>query len=76
MAEYNRKHYEANRELYMRRAKVRGKAVRRRRIAFLIEYFREHPCVDCGESDPLVLEFDHLENKSFNVSQGLGDRSW
>jgi hypothetical protein len=27
--------------------------------------------VDCGEGDPLVLEFDHKSDKIFNVSKGL-----
>jgi hypothetical protein len=29
----------------------------------LFEYYLNHPCVDCGESDPIVLELDHVRGK-------------
>lgn len=37
----------------------------------IYEYLTKNPCVDCGESDPIVLEFDHLvpENKYKSVSE-------
>lgn len=37
------------------------------------EYFSTHPCVDCGESDPIVLTFDHVQGgKRYNVSEMIG----
>lgn len=36
---------------------------------YLYEYFSSHPCVDCGEKDPIVLTFDHISGKkSFTIS--------
>jgi hypothetical protein len=45
-------------------------------MRFLVDFLRERPCVDCGETDPIVLEFDHLADKEFSISAGLRGRRW
>lgn len=42
----------------------------------LYEYLQEHPCIDCGETNILTLEFDHIKQKTYNVSDMPGITSW
>lgn len=66
--EYVRAHYHANRAAYIEKARVRNTEQIRINADFMIAYLGNHPCVDCGESDIIVLEFDHLRDKVADVS--------
>ena len=45
-----------------------------------LDYLSTHPCIDCNESDPIVLDFDHRDSKTkkFNISRAVGGshRGW
>ena len=71
--------YLANNRDHVANVRRRNDRVRRANQARLGDYFLEHPCVDCGETDPRVLEFDHegVVPKRYNVSGLVGaSMSW
>lgn len=73
---YGKEHYAANRERYIEHARIQKQQLRLERTSYLIEYFQARSCIDCGETDPVVLEFDHLREKSFSIGAALTSRSW
>ena len=76
--EASRRHYEKNREAMMARAREHTIRTRVEQRAWICEYLQSHPCVDCGEDDPVVLEFDHVDpaTKSANVADAISRLGW
>lgn len=63
-----RQHYVKNRQYYLEKSIKRNRSQRKIIKEYVYQYLTAHPCIDCGEKDPVVLEFDHISNKSENVS--------
>jgi hypothetical protein len=66
--EYIRNHYNNNRSYYLLKATRRNRTIRQEFKHYIWTYLGVHPCVDCGEKDPIVLEFDHIRDKRFTIS--------
>lgn len=68
-------HYLKYGELYRRRAKARREMVRKDLQTKLLDYLSDKCCAVCGESDPVVLEFDHInpQQKSFGIARAISD---
>jgi len=75
-ADYKKQHYAANRGRYVEQARRRKQEQALARMRYLLKYFETHPCADCRETDALVLEFDHLADKRFNIGSALPYRNW
>jgi hypothetical protein len=72
--EYNRSHYVKNKAKYINKAKKYNQEYKQQISQKLLEYFSNHCCVDCGNSDPRVLEFDHVNGKTNNISTMVSDK--
>jgi hypothetical protein len=73
--QYASSHYERNKPYYIAKALRNNLKARQNARTLVLEYLKDHPCVDCGESDTIVLQFDHVRGRKqleicLMVSQG------
>jgi hypothetical protein len=67
--EYNTLHYADNKAKRILQKGEKRDEYRREFYSYLMTL----SCVDCGNSDFRVIEFDHLRDKSFNIADKVGD---
>ena len=67
---YHKEWYLKNKELVKARTRKSTARYRKEAKKLVLDYLLKHPCIDCGETDPIVLEFDHREQskKEYGIS--------
>ena len=58
---YKLKHYYENKDYYISKSKKHNAEYKEKVRSVLDEHLKQNPCVDCGEDDIYVLDFDHVE---------------
>ena len=68
--QWQREHYKKS-ERRKKQVRKNDKAAVQRTRTFIAEYLKNHPCIDCGYSNILALEFDHLRDKKFEIADKI-----
>jgi hypothetical protein len=65
-----------NKDAYKNAARKHDKIKHEQIRSYIAGYLSRHPCLDCGEADPIVLEFDHRNrpDKKFNIGDAARKR--
>jgi hypothetical protein len=72
--QYSKDYYQKNKEVIKAKNLTHNRNSRERNRAWLIEFLRTKECIDCGNKDIEVLQFDHRDQatKTKMVYQYLG----
>ncbi len=62
--EFIKQHYIKNQQYYLAKTRKRNEQLKKQSYQFIGDYLQKHPCVDCKETDILVLEFDHKDRST------------
>lgn len=74
---YRKKYYSENKESAILYALKSNVDIRLRNRQYVWDYLKKHPCIDCGNDNPIVLDFDHKDNSNKICDIGVAaDSNW
>lgn len=68
--------YKKKTNAYKASCKKYRASLKERNQKLVWEYLLRNPCVRCAENNPVLLDFDHLKEKSLNVSDAIKWHVW
>ena len=71
-SEMGKSWYEKNKDYQKANAKKHSTEYRNAAKEYVWNYLLTHPCAECGESNPVVLEFHHVGGKDKAISELVG----
>lgn len=71
-AERSKRLYNEDKQSQIERVRINNQRYRQTAREYVLEYLSSHPCSNCGETDPRVLEFHHEGEKENEVSRLMG----
>lgn len=73
---YQKKHYLDNKDYYKKKASAYNKNQRKWNKDFVNRVKSIAGCFDCGEKNPIVLEFDHVKGEKVNNIADMVNQSY
>lgn len=72
IAKRSKKHYEDNKDKVKKRTRDRVKRIKPLARQIIVSALKSG-CVDCGEKDIIVLEFDHQKDKKYAIARMINE---
>ena len=71
-----KRHYQQNKDKIKARSYERNKIQRVRNREFVMSIKEISECIDCGESNPLVLDFDHVKGDKILAISDMSNKAY
>lgn len=73
-----KEHYDKHKEEYKGRALKRKSNLVMENQNKMLDFLSKCKCADCGETNPIILEFDHInpQNKAHTIAKMLPTHLW